>query len=100
MEAEQKASRVGGHERDIDMQQLAEDPELERLHADRIAQLQREAERRAELSRKGHGEYQDVSEGDFLEVGCRLRGRLLVQAAGHVQAAGCRLLLGMCRLQC
>lgn len=86
MEAEQKASRVGGHERDIDMQQLAEDPELERLHADRIAQLQREAERRAELSRKGHGEYQDVSEGDFLEVGQREGGQ-----GCRGQAVGCRM---------
>lgn len=42
--------------------------ELERLHADRIAAMKQEAERRAELERQGHGTYEDVSEGDFLEV--------------------------------
>lgn len=42
--------------------------ELERLHADRIAAMKQEAERRAELERKGHGTYEEVTEGDFLEV--------------------------------
>lgn len=42
--------------------------ELERLHADRIAAMKKEAERRAELERKGHGTYEEVTEGEFLEV--------------------------------
>jgi hypothetical protein len=47
--------------------------ELEKLHADRIAAMKREAEKRAELERKGHGSYEEVTEGDFLEVGWRRR---------------------------
>jgi len=30
--------------------------------------MKQEAEKRAELERKGHGSYEEVSEGDFLEV--------------------------------
>jgi hypothetical protein len=62
MEEGQKGPSAGGHEQDIEIEQLMDDPELQRLHADRIAQLQREAERRAELSRKGHGEYLEITE--------------------------------------
>ncbi|XLT14549.1 hypothetical protein HN51_060239 [Arachis hypogaea] len=36
-----------------------EDPELEKLHADRIAALK-------EWKKKGHGEYREITEGDFL----------------------------------
>ena len=43
------------------MDDLLDDPELERLHAERLAALQREAEKRAQLQRKGHGELQEVS---------------------------------------
>ncbi|KAL1290292.1 hypothetical protein AAHE18_20G118700 [Arachis hypogaea] len=43
-----------------------EDPELEKLHADRIAALKKEAEKRQEWKKKGHGEYREITEGDFL----------------------------------
>ena len=46
--------------RDVDIDDLLDDPELERLHAERLASLQREAEKRAVLQRKGHGELQEV----------------------------------------
>ena len=45
-----------------------DDPELQKLHADRIAQLQRQVEKRQQLQLKGHGSYQEITEGDFLEV--------------------------------
>ncbi|KAG4121162.1 hypothetical protein ERO13_D11G188940v2 [Gossypium hirsutum] len=41
-------------------------PELEKLHADRITALKKEAEKREALKRQGHGEYREISEGDFL----------------------------------
>jgi thiol-disulfide isomerase/thioredoxin len=51
-----------------DMADLVDDPELQKLHADRMAQLQQERERRAEMQQKGHGTYTEIEEGDFLEV--------------------------------
>eukprot|EP00891_Asterochloris_glomerata_P006538 jgi/Astpho2/6538/fgenesh1_pm.00099_%23_5_t len=54
--------------REIDIDDLLNDPELERLHAERLAAVQQEAEKRQKLQRQGHGEYQEVQEGDFLEV--------------------------------
>ncbi|KAL5557388.1 hypothetical protein UlMin_039624 [Ulmus minor] len=51
---------------EVDLDELMDDPELEKLHADRIAALKREAEKREALKRQGHGEYREVSEGDFL----------------------------------
>lgn len=52
----------------IDMDDLMDDPELERLHAERLAQMQKEVEKRQEMKQKGHGEYEDIEEGEFLEV--------------------------------
>ncbi|KNA08136.1 hypothetical protein SOVF_165340 [Spinacia oleracea] len=51
---------------EIDLDELMDDPELERLHAERIAALQKEAEKRQEMKKQGHGEYRDITEGDFL----------------------------------
>jgi hypothetical protein len=45
---------------DIDIDDLLDDPELERLHGERLEAMQREAEKRATLQRKGHGELQVV----------------------------------------
>ena len=53
-----QANAAGSREVDID--DLLDDPELERLHAERLASLQHEAEKRAVLQRKGHGELQEV----------------------------------------
>ena len=59
MQTESRASdqRRG---RDIDVDDLLDDPELERLHAERLATMQQEAEKRAQLQRKGHGDYQEA----------------------------------------
>lgn len=55
--AEQQSSAV---QQQVDIDDLLDDPELERLHAERLASLQREAEKRAVLQRKGHGELQEA----------------------------------------
>ena len=63
MEHQESASRQHQQVRDIDIDDLLDDPELERLHAERLATMQRENEKRQQLQRKGHGEYQEVEEG-------------------------------------
>lgn len=63
MEHQEAASRQHQQVRDIDIDDLLDDPELERLHAERLATMQRENEKRQQLQRKGHGEYQEVEEG-------------------------------------
>lgn len=50
----------------VDLDELMDDPELEKLHADRFAALKKEAEKREVLKRQGHGENREVTEGDFL----------------------------------
>ncbi len=52
----------------IDMDDLLDDPDLQRIHEERIAALQKEAEKRAEMKQKGHGTYEEIEEGKFLEV--------------------------------
>ena len=59
MQTESRAS-LQNQGRDVDVDDLLDDPELERLHAERLATMQREAEKRAQLERKGHGEYQEA----------------------------------------
>lgn len=67
MADEEEASRPKQMEQ-VDIDDLLDDPELQRLHADRIAAMKQEAEKRAELERKGHGTYTEIEEGEFLEV--------------------------------
>ena len=57
LENDKAASR--GPDR-VDVEELLTDPELEHLYAERLASMQKEAEKRAKLERKGHGELQDV----------------------------------------
>jgi hypothetical protein len=52
----------------LDVNALLDDTELEKLHEERIARLKAEHERRAHMARQGHGELQEISEGEFLEV--------------------------------
>ena len=63
----QQATSSGDHQ-NVDIDDLLDDPELERLHAERLHALQKEVEKRAALQRKGHGELQEVEEGQFLQV--------------------------------
>ncbi|KAL5754581.1 hypothetical protein ACOSP7_022801 [Xanthoceras sorbifolium] len=64
--AQEKAQASSSNDQEVDLDELMDDPELEKLHADRIAALKKEAEKRQVLQMKGHGEYRDVGEGDFL----------------------------------
>ncbi|XP_027075015.2 thioredoxin domain-containing protein PLP3A isoform X2 [Coffea arabica] len=64
--AQEKAQASATANEEVDLDELMDDPELERLHADRIAALKKEAEKRQELKRQGHGEYREITEGDFL----------------------------------
>ena len=63
MQSQEAASREQQQVRDVDIDDLLDDPELERLHAERLAMLQQENEKRQQLQRKGHGDYQEVEEG-------------------------------------
>ena len=63
MEQQQAANKRQQQIRDVDIDDLLDDPELERLHAERLAALQQESEKRQQLQRKGHGDYQEVEEG-------------------------------------
>ncbi|KAM1261743.1 hypothetical protein ACFX13_027675 [Malus domestica] len=62
----EKAAATSSANQEVDLDELMDDPELEKLHADRINALKKEAEKREALKRKGHGEYRDITEGDFL----------------------------------
>ncbi|KAI4381732.1 hypothetical protein MLD38_007779 [Melastoma candidum] len=64
--AQEKAQGSSSINQEVDLDELMDDPELEKLHADRIAALKKEAEKRQELKRHGHGEYREITEGDFL----------------------------------
>ncbi|CAH8281102.1 unnamed protein product [Arabidopsis lyrata] len=64
--ANEKAQGSRPVNEEVDLDDLMDDPELEKLHADRIAALKREVEKREAFKRQGHGEYREVSEGDFL----------------------------------
>ncbi|KAL4439424.1 hypothetical protein ABPG77_008753 [Micractinium sp. CCAP 211/92] len=66
--AAEAAAKAGPSYAQVDVDDLLDDPELERLHAERLAAMQREAEKRAAMQRKGHGAYEEISEGDFLEA--------------------------------
>ncbi|KAL2941935.1 Thioredoxin domain-containing protein PLP3B [Bienertia sinuspersici] len=66
MAAQEKTQASSSANEEIDLDELMDDPELEKLHAERIASLKKEAEKRQELKKKGHGEYRDITEGDFL----------------------------------
>ncbi|KAG4169054.1 hypothetical protein ERO13_A12G062700v2 [Gossypium hirsutum] len=63
--AQEKAQSSTANE-EVDLDELMDDPELEKLHADRIAALKKEAEKREALKRQGHGDYREITEGDFL----------------------------------
>ncbi|MED6170521.1 Thioredoxin domain-containing protein plp3b [Stylosanthes scabra] len=64
--AQEKAQASSSLNQEVDLDDLMDDPELEKLHADRIAALKKEAEKRQEWKKKGHGEYREITEGDFL----------------------------------
>ncbi|XP_050228052.1 thioredoxin domain-containing protein PLP3B-like [Mercurialis annua] len=64
--AQEKKQASSSINEEVDLDELMDDPELEKLHADRIAALKKEVEKREALKKQGHGEYREVTEGDFL----------------------------------
>ncbi|KAJ7944239.1 Thioredoxin domain-containing protein [Quillaja saponaria] len=64
--SQEKVQASTSANQEVDLDQLMDDPELEKLHADRIAALKKEAEKREAFKRQGDGEYREVAEGDFL----------------------------------
>ncbi|XP_052179155.1 thioredoxin domain-containing protein PLP3A-like isoform X2 [Diospyros lotus] len=64
--AQGKAQASTSVNQEVDLDELMDDPELEKLHSERIAALKKEAEKRQTLKNRGHGEYREVTEGDFL----------------------------------
>ncbi|KAK6924404.1 Thioredoxin domain [Dillenia turbinata] len=64
--AQEKAQPSTTANQEVDLDDLMDDPELEKLHTDRIAALKKEAEKRQALKTQGHGEYREITEGDFL----------------------------------
>lgn len=50
----QQAAGPSGHA-EVDIDDLLDDPDLEKLHAERLAALRADAEKRAKLEQKGHG---------------------------------------------
>ena len=57
---------VGQGPNEIDMEELVDDPELERIHRERMQAMKEEQEKRAKKTQKGHGTYVEVQEADFL----------------------------------
>jgi hypothetical protein len=55
---------------DLNLEDLRGDPDLEKLHRDRLAELQREAEKRQVQQRRGHGEYQVIRGWVMLHAEC------------------------------
>ncbi|KAB8743219.1 hypothetical protein FH972_026494 [Carpinus fangiana] len=64
--SQDKAQASSSINQEVDLDELMDDPELEKLHADRIAALKKEAEKREALVKQRHGEYREITEGDFL----------------------------------
>lgn len=72
LHAQRSAATACSHPH-IDIDDLLDDPELEALHAERLATLKAEAEKRAILQQQGHGKLEMVEEGDFLDVVTRTK---------------------------
>ncbi|GJP41501.1 hypothetical protein CLOM_g1170 [Closterium sp. NIES-68] len=51
---------------DFDLDDLADDPELEKLHAERLQSMMAASRKRENLRKKGHGEYREITEEEFL----------------------------------
>lgn len=70
MQDSEEASRRSVHAQ-VDIGALANDPELQKLHAERLEEMKEAYEKRAEestLLSKGHGRLSEIAEGEFLEI--------------------------------
>jgi len=61
-------AKGGNREIALDVNELFDDAELQKLHEERIAKLKAEKEKRQEMSRRGHGSLEEITEGEFLET--------------------------------
>lgn len=52
----------------VGIDDLMDDPELNKLHEQRLAQLKADQEKRQVMSQQGHGEVSEIPEIDFLEA--------------------------------
>ncbi|PSC68608.1 thioredoxin domain-containing PLP3B-like [Micractinium conductrix] len=90
LKAAEAAAKAGPTYAQVDVDDLLDDPELERLHAERLAAIQRQAEKRAVMQQKGHGSYEEISEGDFLET--VTKGEKVVCHFFHRDFERCRIM--------
>ena len=67
LEKERKEKQAAEYSK-VHVDDLLDDPELEKVHEQRLSQLKSEREKRQQMSHKGHGELTDITEEDFLEV--------------------------------
>lgn len=63
---EEEAAKAANKYSEVDLEDLENDDELEQLHRERLMKLKAEQEKRQELNRKGHGEYREIEESEFL----------------------------------
>mmetsp|Transcript_12759 Transcript_12759/g.27630 ORF Transcript_12759/g.27630 Transcript_12759/m.27630 type:complete len:241 (+) Transcript_12759:115-837(+) len=68
VEEQQKLAQQADQQQDYNISELLDDPELQKLHADRIAQMQQEREQRVQMQQQGHGQITEITEGEFLEI--------------------------------
>ena len=68
MLAEEKMAGQETQTRQYNIADMIDDPELQNLHAERIAKMQAEHEKRRKMQHKGHGQVTEITEGEFLEV--------------------------------
>ena len=68
MLAEEKMAGQETQTRQYNIADMMDDPELQNLHAERIAKMQAEHEKRLQMQHKGHGQVTEITEGEFLEV--------------------------------
>lgn len=65
---EEQQRRAQSSHGNVAVKDLFDDPELERLHGERLEKLKEMKEKRAVMERKGHGTFEEVSEASFLDI--------------------------------
>ncbi|CAG9466857.1 unnamed protein product [Pedinophyceae sp. YPF-701] len=65
---EEEAQRAARRGVTLDMQDLQDDEDLQKLYEDRIAKIKEEQEKRQLMQQKGHGSLNEIHEKDFLEA--------------------------------
>lgn len=68
LKAQEAAERAAAKESGVHIEQLFDDPELQKLHEERLHKIAAEQEKRVRMSNAGHGAHSEITEGDFLEI--------------------------------